>query len=299
MSGWGCTDWSEAGIAAELLALQRWVAWRFVERDRRATKVPINAMTGGAASSTDKTTWSDYAAAARYARTHGCGVGIMLGGRLVGIDLDACITTGIIEPGALNIVHSLFSYTERSPSGTGLHILCWGELPVGRRRKGQVEMYDRDRFFCMTGDHVEGSPHSVMARTAELVDLHARVFGPAAPIRPTQTPANTHSLSLTDEDVIARARRARNGAKFEHLWSGDLSGYTSGSEADCALVSMLSFYTQDAAQLGRLLRASGLSRQKHERADYMERTVAAALAAAGVRHEARTSWLERTVGEFL
>ena len=48
---------------------------------------------------------------------------------------------------AQKIVDRFGSYTELSPSGKGLHILCKGTLPGKGVKKNQVEMYDRGRVL--------------------------------------------------------------------------------------------------------------------------------------------------------
>jgi DNA-binding MarR family transcriptional regulator len=82
---------------------------------------------------------------------------------------------------------------------------------------------------------------------------------------------------LTDDDVLEKALGARNAGKFARLWAADLDGYPSHSEADLALCAALAFWTQDAEQIDRLFRRSGLYREKWERADYREHTIAQAL----------------------
>src|SRR5829696_5973945 len=90
--------------------------------------------------------------------------------------------------------------------------------------------------------------------------------------------ANGHHSELTDEEVIALAKGAKNAGKFEALWGGDTSGYASHSEADQALISLLAFYTQDEGQLDSLYRQSALCREKWiERPDYRQRTIQRAL----------------------
>jgi putative DNA primase/helicase len=90
--------------------------------------------------------------------------------------------------------------------------------------------------------------------------------------------ANGHHRELTDEEVIALAKGAKNAAKFEALWQGDISGYASHSEADQALGSLLAFYTQDENQLDSLYRQSALCRQKWlKRPGYRRSTIDKAL----------------------
>jgi hypothetical protein len=83
---------------------------------------------------------------------------------------------------------------------------------------------------------------------------------------------------LSDNDVISRALSASNGERFSRLWNGDTSGYGSHSEADLALCGMLAFWTGgDASRIDFLFRQSGLYREKWDRKDYRNRTIAEAL----------------------
>ncbi len=284
MSARGSTTWVEAGIPAELRAAARWVAWRYVERGGRTTKLPICAPTAGPASATDPTTWADYATTARYARAYGCGIGIMLGDGLSGVDLDDCVTeAGELASWAQDVIATLASYTEISPSGHGVHVLIRATLPGTRRRKGKVEMYDRERYLCVTGRHVAGTPGTIEERTAKLAALHRRVFGVPGAETPARSAMPAARLSASDSEIVERAHGARNGDRFSRQWRGDASDYTSGSEADLALCSLLAWYTDDADQIERLVAQSGLARQKWDRPDYRERTIATALASVGVR----------------
>jgi hypothetical protein len=85
---------------------------------------------------------------------------------------------------------------------------------------------------------------------------------------------------MDDEDLLTRARLSKNGPKFTRLWDGDATDYDGDlSKADLALVGMLAYWTGgDAERIDRLFRQSGLMRDKWERADYRERTIARALA---------------------
>jgi len=113
-------------------------------------------------------------------------------------------------------------------------------------------------------------------RSEELHAFHARHFSERVKEHPIRT--NGHRRELTDDEVIRLARGAKNSAKFETLWLGDVSGYSSASEADQALISLLAFYTQDEVQLDRLYRQSRLCRQKWlDRPDYRHRTITHAL----------------------
>jgi hypothetical protein len=178
---------TQLGIPRALRALPRWVIWRAEVRDGRVTKVPYMATRPTAhAAVNDPSTWGCFAdAVAAVHAGYGTGIGIVLGDELVGVDLDHVrdAHTGLVNDEFMFfIVKALNSYTEVSPSGTGLHVLARGSLPPGGRRRGAVEMYDAGRFFTVTGRHVPGTPWTLEERTAALAVVHARYLGvPAAP----------------------------------------------------------------------------------------------------------------------
>lgn len=148
-----------AAIPDELKQLPQWVLWRYERRADKRTKVPFIAdRSGRRASSTNPNTWRPWSVAVVLAKPCETGLGFVFkaGGGYVGIDLDHARdpVTGVIEPWAADLVRRLDGYAELSPSGTGIHIIVRGVLPDGRRRKGQIEMYDRARFFTVTGQVV-------------------------------------------------------------------------------------------------------------------------------------------------
>jgi primase-polymerase (primpol)-like protein len=75
-----------------------------------------------------------------------------------GVDLDHCRDpeTGKVALWAADIIRRLDSYTEVTPSGAGVRIWVRATLPPGGRKKGRIELYDRDRYFTITGAHVPG-----------------------------------------------------------------------------------------------------------------------------------------------
>lgn len=196
------------------------------------------------------------------------------------MDLDGCLDpeTGEVEPWALEIVEQLDSYTEISPSGTGLHILVRAGLPEGGNRKGQIEMYDRSRFFTVTGRRLEGTSHLIEERQTQIKALRARLFPMCQQKPPAANEAAVSANEISDEEILRRATTATNGERFARLWSRDRSGYTSDSEADLALCSMLAFWTgPDEDRIASLVTRSGLAREKWTRKDYRHCTIARVL----------------------
>jgi len=280
---------SEPGtIPTDLLSYQNWVAWRSDpprKTGEKRVKTPVNPHTGGNADSTDPNTWGTYeqAQAARLAHDL-TGVGFVLTDTdLAGVDLDDCRdpSNGTIEPWAQNIVDGLQSYSEASPSKTGLKIFLRGKKPGAKCRKayhtGEVEMYDSGRYFTVTGEHLAGTPLEIKDRQAELEELYYQVFGQPETSKPPARPATT-SRTVDDKELIAKMLDGKHGTKIKALLDGDISSYPSHSEADQALCNHLAFWTDhEAAQMDRIFRTSGLYREKWERADYRNDTIQAAI----------------------
>lgn len=271
-------------IPQELRDCEQWVAYK-IKAPRKPVgkpgKIPVNPATGRHASVTDPSTWGTFELAVeRQQMDELSGVGFVFteDSSFAGVDLDDCRNpeSGEVADWAQAIVEQISSYTEISPSGTGIHVIAKGALPPGGRRTGKVEMYDAARFFTMTGERVPETPADVRECTKELGVLHAEFFGfPEA--------EDAANLDVSDEDLIERAMRAGNGDKFCRLWRGDHSTYESQSEADLALCGIFAFWTGgDAHRIDRLFRRSKLMRekwdQKRGRHTYGQRTVKKALA---------------------
>lgn len=93
-----------------------------------------------------------------------------------------------------------------------------------------------------------------------------------------QSKPKPQTVSLDDQALIAKAKSAKDGAKFTALWEGDISGYDSHSEADLSLCCLLAFWTGgNYDRIDKLFRQSGLYREKWEREDYRKKTIDAAL----------------------
>lgn len=160
----------------ELKKVDRWVLWRY-ERNatpgKKPRKIPYS-LTGRAASSTDPTTWAALdATETEYLFGDYSGVGIVLNGdRLVGVDLDHCVTDGIPMPAALAILEQLgANYIETSPSGTGLRALGYGPEIVGTTGEVNginVELYSNGRYLTLTGQTLKREPLAPLTGFLEL-----------------------------------------------------------------------------------------------------------------------------------
>ena len=261
----------------EITSLAQWVCHK--------DKIPKNPRTGSNAKSNDPATWSDYSTALRTLQTGNYdGIGFQFGIyeagtlRISGIDLDHVVRTdGTLESFALEIVEQMNSYTEYSPSGTGIHILCRVNLPAIGNKKGfdngcAIEMYNHGRYFTVTG-RVYGSERAIAERTNEYRKLHEKYFS-EAPKAKNSPVIQPRIEEMSDRDLLDKMFNSQNGYAIQRLYSGDFSGYPSHSEADLALIAHLLFWTGgDEVRADRLFRESGLMRDKWDRADYRMKTL--------------------------
>lgn len=210
------------------------------------------------------------------------GIGFLLGGGWIGVDFDHCLDkTAGLDPRVKSWVQRFDSYAEKSPSETGLHIITKGLLTDGSVKRDWCEMYDKDRYFTVTGN-VYGEYRPVRVAQEAISALRQELAPPAEEPAPQLPQREGYSIPpLADSEILETAFRAKNGDAIQKLYSGDWSGYKSQSEADIALCNYLAFYTKDAQQLDRLFRASGLMRDKwdhkHGKETYGEMTVRKAI----------------------
>lgn len=154
-------DVQPENIPDRLRALPRWGGWKLESTaDGKPTKVPYRAdRPDELASSTDPSTWGDFETAlAAYRAGQIDGIGFRLGEGITGLDIDHCISAGVLEPKARHCLDVLQSYSELSQSGTGIHTIVYGEKPGHRCKHNGFELYSHGRYFCMTGRRLRDYP---------------------------------------------------------------------------------------------------------------------------------------------
>lgn len=269
------------GLPRELKDTGRWCVWRYEQPEGRAklTKCPYTPRTGGRAKSNDPNTFSSYQEAVNTLERGGYdGLGVGLFDGLCAVDIDNCLSEdGTPSLLALDIVSTLGSYTETSPSGQGIRIFF--------RASGFT--YNKNRYYTMNASlgleiYVSGATSKFLTVTG-----NSQTWGGIRPIeeraealqtvlerymvRPQKTQQEAIGtpqmpVCLSDREVITKAQNAHNGAVFAGLWRGDTSSYASHSEADLALCNVLAYWTGgNPTQMDRLFRASGLMRPKWDR----------------------------------
>lgn len=139
-------------IPKELKNLRQWVGVGF------DSKVPMRIDTLFPASSTAPETWCSFNEATEAIRLGEISYPgfVFCDNGIVGIDIDEGYDEdGLMSNLAADIIGECESYTEKSKSGRGFHILLKGDLPFkGKNNLKGVEIYKTARFFIMTGDVV-------------------------------------------------------------------------------------------------------------------------------------------------
>ena len=140
-------------IPGELKERQQWFGWKWGQDDKgKPTKVPIDAKNGRNGKHNDSKTLATFEKAKRYhesgSELAGIGFCFFKDDPYVGIDLDNCrnTETGEIEPRAQAFINMCATYSEVSPSDTGVKMWLKGEMQGERGIKriyktGAVEIY--------------------------------------------------------------------------------------------------------------------------------------------------------------
>lgn len=273
----GFTNFNDkySAIPQELKDYKNWVCWQAYPDPKShsgISKKPVNPKTGGLAQSNNPDTWSDFETAVRQSGKYS-GIGFMFSNSpFFGVDLDDMpndiqdYQNGGTDNIISEFVNTLQSYTEFSQSKTGVHIICKGTLPEGRRKakndSGGFEMYENGRFFVVTGNYCSEYGY-INDCTESVKPLHSKYLGKTAEPKPNKN--ITVNLNSVD-DIVRAACSAKNGSLFKALYSGDFSAYSSQSEADMAFCNMLAFWCGcDAEKMDAIFRQSGLMRDKWDR----------------------------------
>lgn len=141
-------------------------------------KIPKNPHNGQNAQSNNPATWSTasqaWAAKCRYG-WDGIGFVFTIESGVVGVDIDKCFIGGVMNPEAQQVIGCLNSYTEFSPSGTGIHILVQGKIPNSLKSE-RIEIYNELRYFTVTGNQYQSTGY-IAERQNELDAIYVTFGG--------------------------------------------------------------------------------------------------------------------------
>lgn len=161
-------------LPAALLERKQWLLWRFEQKagEKKPRKVPYytngSRRTGAQGSDADRAALVDFdtamaALTAGKGKYTGLGFAFLPGDGLIGIDLDGMIDgdAGEVSERGANIISACASYTELSPSGKGVHIICTGVAKSFKSNVVGVEVFCGGQFFTVTGHRYQGTPDTV------------------------------------------------------------------------------------------------------------------------------------------
>lgn len=279
-------------IPQELTKEDIWCVWKREERDGKPTKVPYNPLTGKRAETNNPETFASFEVAEETFMIDGeySGVGFRLAHGFCVVDIDHCCKDGIVSDLAVQLVERFQSYTEYSPSGTGLHIIFKAEnFPFDRDKyymknhHNGVEVYMcgiTNRFMTATGNTAYAYPVRDVSNELQSV-LDEYMLRSNYKEKANAAPPQHEPLDLSDEQIVAKA--SARSTKFRKLFvEGDMTDYNNDhSSADLALCNLLAFWTgRDEVQMDRLFRKSALYREEKwgKRDDYSRNTLRLAIA---------------------
>lgn len=235
------------------------------------------------------------------------GVGLALSQTdLIAIDLDDVVTDdGSIAPNASELVSDLDTYTELSPSGTGLHLLLADEQGVDSSLKqkapldgqGEIEIYD-SRMMTFTGGALESFSDYVIECTGLTTALQREYVSTEVEENDSETDSAIETIDytprenrlsdkqqrlvdamLTYDDDAARLWKRGSTAWDSASWNHDRS------RADASLASKLTWWAWESgrfsdtefteAELIEIFLESDLAQREkcQDRDDYVPRTI--------------------------
>lgn len=264
-------------IPAELKALPQWILWKFETRNGKQTKVPCQ-VTGEMAQANNRRTWSTFATAVKfYLEGDYDGIGFVFSRQdnYIGIDIDKCVVDGKTNAFATEIIDTLDSYTEFSPSMKGIHIIIKGSLPqsvlgTGRKNtKHGLEIYSYGRFFTFTGNRENSN--DVYDRTDELAEVFEQYFDDSdIQGRVNLAEFEKDEIKLSNESLWEKMFRSKNGDEIRSLYNGSLIN-DDHSASDLALCNYLAFWTgKSATRMDAMFRETSLMRDKWDVIHYSD-----------------------------
>jgi len=210
-------------IPDDLAELDRWGLWRLERVGGRDAKVPYS-VGGHRASTADPAAWVSWEEVVRVFvaapnRYTGFGFLFVKEDGLVGIDLDDVLDgSERVKDWGRGVVERFGdTYMEVSPSGTGLKIWARGALPGNlpsvKVADGAIELYDRLRYFTVTGRAFRKAPLEVEHHEQDILALHERLSSngrkvwPLQPLDGGRIPHGQQHSTLVSIAGTLRARR--------------------------------------------------------------------------------------------
>ena len=227
---------------ASLAPLELWVGWKRETRNGRPTKTPYDPRTGLLAATDNPATWATRDEARWWTATNGAaGVGLVLGVTgdecICGTDLDCCRdkATGALTAWAKEVIDRLATYTEISPSETGVKlffVVASADLPaveaafggqfgrVFKNGNGEhppaIEVYRGRRYFAVTEESC-GETDDLRQVSVEDLEWLIRDHGPKFAGKGKKANGAGKDSSRSAKAFRAGAKLKARGSSYEEM----------------------------------------------------------------------------------
>ena len=257
-------------VPAELKGLKQWIMWKYEVKEGKKTKVPYQT-SNVKASVTNPNHWgmlSDVEEAMDSGLFEGAGFVFTEEDEFTGVDVDKSVANREFDEKTKFIYAILSSYTEYSPSETGVHIIVKGEVPAGYKNKNtkeNIECYNSGRFFTFTGDRI--GDHELAERTKELNTFASRYLPKREVIEYSKpsTPTPTNINNMSNADLWNKMFNSKNGDRIKSLCEGNIEN-DDRSSTDLTLCNFLAFWTNnDPQRMNDMFCETQLYREKWDR----------------------------------
>lgn len=281
-----------------------WVLWGLQEKKDKLTKPPINPKTLGLAMSNNSNTWADFETTksqqiknvGREIENNGkkiiiAGIGLMLPDtNLIFGDIDNCLDeNNKLSDTAEEIINTLNTYVEISPSGKGLRFMLIDDGTFDKFRESlnsthyknknpleHFEIYSQnDNRYCTLTGNLYNSNFNINDNMA-IKELYKKFWKRPEPKLNFNVNYNTGITNLSDQEIFDLIMKSKNANKFQDLYYQP--GQDGNSEGDMALAAMLAFYTKDHSQIKRMIINSSRNRDKFRKhPTYLDKTIETAI----------------------
>lgn len=262
------------------LSMKRLKQWglfhlKWIPERQKYTKIPYNPITGEKGKSNDSSTWADFNTAYRVYSENDYfdGLAFYFTNGFAGLDGDH-IKDNLEDwkngdTDLNNLINKIISltkntYIEISQSGEGIHAIFKGKMPGSRHRREPWEMYEKGRFFALTGNTIQDHPKVQALNDREMKVLYHYTLGSDKP-KQSKEVAKPKSVDLSVDEIIDKMLHSEETGPRDRnfMYAGDLSGYESQSNADLAFANDLAFWTgKDPTKMDAIFRRSALMRPK-------------------------------------
>lgn len=264
-------------IPQELRELKQWVYWRWDWiYTRAAWSKPPYLTSNQRADISNSGNFYSFDVIRNYLDYGFDGIGFVLldSDNYIGIDFDDCIdlkTRGYkdwIKP----FLEIASTYAEISPSGSGIKMFfnLNSDFEISQHvyasDEGRVELYQRRRYFTITGQRLDGFDQNISDSADDFEKLYELI---------NQTFTDKVGTKDSSNPLYDKISSSVHGDKFHKLLAGDLSDFNGDwSRADLSLCWLFARYGQnDFAEIDAHFRKSALYREKWEREDYRCSTI--------------------------